>query len=40
MALIKCDECGKEVSDSIKKCIHCGAKIKKIKKQVIKIKRK
>lgn len=24
MALIKCPECGKEISDSAKKCIHCG----------------
>lgn len=24
MALIKCPECGKEVSDKAKKCIHCG----------------
>lgn len=29
MALIKCKECGKEISDTIKKCIHCGAKINK-----------
>ena len=31
MALINCPECGKEISDSVKKCIHCGAKIKKRK---------
>ena len=24
MALIKCSECGKEISDKAKKCIHCG----------------
>lgn len=24
MALIKCPECGKEISDSCDKCIHCG----------------
>ena len=24
MALIKCPECGKEISDSAKQCIHCG----------------
>ncbi len=24
MALIKCPECGKEVSDRAKACIHCG----------------
>ena len=31
MALINCKECGKEVSDTSKRCIHCGAKIKKEK---------
>lgn len=29
MALIKCTECGKEVSNGAGKCPHCGAKIKK-----------
>ena len=24
MALIKCPECGKEISDKAKVCIHCG----------------
>lgn len=24
MALIKCNECGKEISDKAKTCIHCG----------------
>ncbi len=24
MALIKCPECGKEVSDQAQQCIHCG----------------
>lgn len=24
MALIKCPECGKEISDTAKECIHCG----------------
>lgn len=24
MALIKCPECGKEVSDTCERCIHCG----------------
>ena len=24
MALIKCPECGKEISDKSDKCIHCG----------------
>lgn len=27
MALIKCDECGKEISDRAKKCIHCGCMV-------------
>ena len=27
MALIKCSECGKEISDKAKKCPHCGFKI-------------
>lgn len=25
MALIKCEECGKEISDKSKKCPNCGA---------------
>ena len=29
MALIKCPECGQEVSDKAKKCIHCGAVLTK-----------
>ena len=29
MALIKCPECGKEVSDEAKKCPNCGVKLKK-----------
>lgn len=29
MALIKCLECGKEISDTAKSCIHCGYKNKK-----------
>ena len=29
MALIKCSECGKEISDKSKKCIHCGCPINK-----------
>lgn len=28
MALIKCDECKKEISDTVEKCPHCGYKIK------------
>lgn len=29
MALIKCPECGKDVSDTITSCIHCGFVLKK-----------
>lgn len=29
MALIKCSECGKEISDTAKECIHCGCPIEK-----------
>lgn len=32
MALIKCPECGKEISDSVKTCPNCGFRIKKRKK--------
>lgn len=32
MALVKCPECGKEVSSKTKKCLNCGYKIK-IKKE-------
>lgn len=28
MALIKCPECGKEISDKSEKCIHCGFPLK------------
>ena len=31
MALVNCPECGKEVSDTAKVCVHCGFKIPKIK---------
>ena len=31
MTLINCRECGKKISDTSKRCIHCGAKIKKEK---------
>lgn len=27
MALIKCEDCGKEISDKSDKCIHCGCPI-------------
>ena len=30
MALIKCPECGKDVSDTCDQCIHCGFKLKKV----------
>ena len=26
MAIIKCNECGKDISDTAKICVHCGAK--------------
>lgn len=29
MALVKCPECNKEISDSIDTCIHCGFSLKK-----------
>lgn len=32
MALIKCPECGKEVSDKVNVCPHCGYEIKKQKR--------
>lgn len=31
MALIKCNECGKDISDTAKVCINCGAKTEKTK---------
>lgn len=34
MALINCPECGKEVSDTAKKCIHCGYKLSYTHKSV------
>lgn len=33
MALIRCNECKKEISDKAKMCIHCGCPIEEIKKQ-------
>lgn len=27
MALVKCPECGKEISNTAKKCIHCGYRL-------------
>lgn len=29
MALIKCSECGKEISDKAKNCVHCGCPVEK-----------
>lgn len=37
MALIKCEECGKEISNKAKICMNCGAKTEKAKKENIKI---
>ena len=31
MALIKCPECGKEISDKSKHCIHCGYPLDELK---------
>lgn len=36
MALIKCPECGKEVSNQLKKCNNCGYKLKQTDKKKIK----
>lgn len=35
MALIKCSECGKEISDKATTCIHCGNPISKNKSNII-----
>lgn len=37
MALIKCKECGREISDTAKICVHCGAKTEKAKAKSKKI---
>ena len=29
MAMIKCKECGKDISDTAKICVNCGAPLKK-----------
>lgn len=34
MALIKCSECGKEISDKANACMNCGCPIEKVKKKV------
>ena len=36
MALVKCENCGKEKSDKTKKCIHCGFEPKEIVKNICK----
>ena len=36
MALIKCPECGKEISDKANKCPNCGCPTKNKKKKIIK----
>ena len=33
MALIKCEDCGKEISDKDKACIHCGCPIKLVQEK-------
>lgn len=35
MALIKCPECGKDVSDKASNCIHCGYPIEELKQEKI-----
>lgn len=40
MALIKCNECGKEISDKATNCIHCGKKIITKKNSVEKTRKK
>lgn len=35
MALIRCKECGREISDQSKQCIHCGCPIEKEEEKVI-----
>lgn len=35
MALIKCSECGKEISDKATTCIHCGCPVSAMEKKEI-----
>lgn len=35
MALVKCKECGKEISDKAEVCIHCGVEQKAKKEEVL-----
>lgn len=37
MALIKCPECGKEVSDKATACIHCGYPLGKIEEKMVEV---
>lgn len=37
MALIKCPECGKQVSNQLKKCNNCGYKLKQVDKKKVKM---
>lgn len=37
MTLIKCPECGKEISDTCDVCIHCGYKLQTKKKSSLKV---
>ncbi len=34
MALIKCPECGKEISDKSEICVHCGYPLKNVMEEV------
>ena len=34
MALIKCNECGKEISDKSAECLYCGSLIEKVEKKI------
>lgn len=40
MAIINCPECGKEISDTASRCVHCGYSLKKVKKERKKISKK
>ena len=35
MALIKCEECGKEISDRAKACVHCGCPLEEKKEEKV-----
>lgn len=40
MALYNCPECGREISDTVKKCPHCGFSLKKNQKKKIHVNKK